>query len=164
MLRKRKSKIFLLLLITILLLTGCKDKNTDAYKFKEEFESLNNSLTKVNISEDNPFVYTNDIYNAVENEKALVIFCASPKDEESRKIVESIIDYSSKHGLSKIYYINIDETDNLEIGGVKIEKIPSLIGIIRKQVTGVVNDKDSINTIIDPVITELSSCDIEQGC
>lgn len=164
MLRKRKSKIFLILLVSILLLTGCKDKNTDAYKFKEEFESYNDSLTKVNISDDNPFVYTNDIYSAVENDKALVIFCANPKDEDSRKIVESIIDYSSKHGLSKIYYVEVNETDNLEIGGVKIEKIPSLMGIIRKQVTGVVNDKDSISTIIDPVVTELNTCDIEQGC
>ena len=165
-LRKRKSKIILVLLIVLFIITGCKkdDNSADALAFKEEFESYNDLLTKLDISIDNPFVYTNDVYSLVENEKAFVLFIGNPKDEGSRKMVDSILKASSKYGLKNVYYLQMFENDSYEIGGVKIDKIPSLVAIVRKEVNSVVNNKDKVDTIIETVVQELSSCDLEQGC
>ena len=164
--KRRKSKILIVLLIVLLIVTGCKkdEKNLDAIRFKEEFEIYNDTLSKLDISEDNPFVYTNDVYNLVENEKALVLFYANPKDENSRNIVESIIEKAKSSKLNKIYYIKMDENDNNEVGGVKIEKTPTLVSIIRKEVKETTSEKEKINLIIDPVVQELSTCDIDVGC
>ena len=49
--QKRENKIVLFLLITsfFLLLTGCTDKESDAYKFKTEYESINGKKMNLDI-------------------------------------------------------------------------------------------------------------------
>ena len=162
--RKRKSKIILVLLIVLLIVTGCKKEDTDALKFKREFEQYNDTLSKVNIDEDNPFIITNDVYSLVENEKAFVVLYGNAKNEETRNIVEDVISVAKKSNLKKVYFVSVNEEDTIEFGGHKIENMPSLVSVIRKEVSLIVNDKDSINLVIDPVVQELSSCDIDVGC
>ena len=41
----KKIEIIVIAIISLFLLTGCVDKTTDAYKFKEEYESINNKDT-----------------------------------------------------------------------------------------------------------------------
>ncbi len=162
---KRKSKILFVLLIILLVITGCKkEDNKDALMFKEEFESYNDELSKVFIDEDNPFVYTNDVYKLVNDEKAFVMFFVNPKDEKSRSMIEPIIKSSSSLGLKKVYYFYLSEGDNYEVGGVQINKVPSILAVIRKKAYKVVYNKDNVNLIIESVVEELSSCDINQGC
>lgn len=36
-----KRKIFVMIMLVTLLISGCGKKDTDAYKFKEEYEALN---------------------------------------------------------------------------------------------------------------------------
>lgn len=162
--RKRKSKILIILLIILLIATGCKKENTDALRFKEEFEQYNDSLSKVNISESNPFVYTKDIKENIESEKALVIFYANPKDENSRKFVKDIIELSESKGLKKIYYIEMDENNTYQLNDTKINNMPSLVSVIRKNVDSIADNKEESALLIEKVVTELNTCDINVGC
>ena len=160
---KRRSKILIILLIVICI-CGCKDKNTDAYKFKNEYESLNNTLKSVNISEENPFIYKTqeEILSLIDNEKALVIFYGNANDEDSRSIVEPIIEASKKNGLTKIYYVKLDGNE-YTINNEVINKT-TLVGIVRKEIYQISNDESNINSIIEKVAIELSTCDINVGC
>ena len=156
---KGKNKVVLLLLIILLIITGCKKENHDALKFKEEYEKYNDTLTKVDIDENNPFIYINekDINSLIENEKALVLFYGNPEDNSSRQMVMSIIS-SSKKGLGKVYYIEAKEN------GTKINSIPSMVAIVRKNLYSVVTENENINSVIETVIVELNTCDIDVGC
>ena len=58
------KKLFLFLIVCLLLITGCKDKNSDAYKFKQEYESLNGTVSasgkqirEIIIEDNNPMIY-----------------------------------------------------------------------------------------------------------
>ena len=115
MLRKRKSKIFLILLVSILLLTGCKDKNTDAYKFKEEFESYNDSLTKVNISDDNPFVYkeAGDIVEMMNDKETFIVYFGFSKCPWCRSMIETLIKVAKDYQIDTIYYVDVLEIRNI---------------------------------------------------
>ena len=55
------KKVLLIILVCLLILTGCKKDNKYALEFKEEYESLNGLLNKngkehrtITINEDNP--------------------------------------------------------------------------------------------------------------
>ena len=164
--RKRRNKIIILLVLLLLVVTGCnKNNNSDAAKFKKEFESYNNTISKLEIDKNNPFVYANsdELVSIMEKDKALVLFYGNPQDKASRDMVEPLIEYASKKGLKKIYYIEMGDGDYY-VDGIKVENKPSLVSIIRSELYGMVNDKDHINSVIDPVVLELNTCDIEEGC
>ena len=38
----KKIEVIVIAIISLFLLTGCVDKNSDSYKFKKEYESINN--------------------------------------------------------------------------------------------------------------------------
>ena len=162
---KGKNKVVLLLLIILLIITGCKKENHDALKFKEEYEKYNDTLTKVDIDENNPFIYINekDINSLIENEKALVLFYGNPEDNSSRQMVMSIIS-SSKKGLGKVYYIEAKDNETYDVNGTKINSIPSMVAIVRKNLYSVVTENENINSVIETVIVELNTCDIDVGC
>ena len=42
----KKITILALTLVVLFTLTGCTNKDTDAYKFKEEYEKINNQKSK----------------------------------------------------------------------------------------------------------------------
>ena len=71
------KKIFVSSLI-ILLLCGCgkktKEVKTDAIKFKEEYEKLNDEYQKVSIKERNPMIYSTleEIYDVMDNGSGLI--------------------------------------------------------------------------------------------
>ena len=160
--QRKRNKLLVLLLVILLFLTGCS--RNDAVKFKKEFEKYNNTLTKIEISKDNPFEYAKDINKLLKEEKAFVVFYGSPTDNESREMVNNIINTAKDSNLKKVYYVEMKEKESYEIAGAKIDKMPSLVGIIRGEINCITIEKDKVNTIIDPVVIELSTCDIEVGC
>lgn len=110
-----------------------KIDKTDAVKFKEEYESLNNKQVResentykeMEIPKNNPFVYATyeDIFEALEN--TAVIYFGYPECPWCRSLVPLLIQASKKVGMGKIYYINMKEERNvlyLEDGKIIEEK------------------------------------------
>ena len=106
---KRKSKLFLILFICLLLITGCTSKDEESLTFKKEFESLNDKLFKVNISEKNHFKISSaeEVLSMFSNNESFVILFGNSSDYYTRTIIESLDESASKLGLSKIYYVDI---------------------------------------------------------
>ena len=112
----------LIILLCFTMLVGCKDKeikNTDALKFKEEYESLNNNekYIDVKIDEDNPFIYA-DYENIMEIiDTTGIIYFGFKECPWCRNAVPALIKAANKTGIKEIYYYNVKDIRNtLELG------------------------------------------------
>lgn len=113
---KKKILLLMLLTLTIVGVTGCsksESKNNDAHKFKEEYESFNDKKNdyfeyrKLNIDEDNPFVFATDqeIVEKIENKESFIVYFGDPQCPWCRSIVEQVIKSAKANGIEKIYYV-----------------------------------------------------------
>lgn len=121
------KKIFLSLLITILVLTGCSKTTVaseDALKFREEYESLNgeasgtNTIRSVKIAEDNPFIYKSaeEIVEMIDSEETFIVYFGFAKCPWCRSIIENLIEVSKELDIDKIYYVDVlDIRDTYEL-------------------------------------------------
>jgi len=100
------------------------EEKTDAIKFKEEYEALNNqeiesinkSYTSMTISENNPMYYATyeEVYDVLEGTG--VIYLGYPECPWCRNLVPELIASAKKVSVSKIYYINMhDERNSLKL-------------------------------------------------
>lgn len=113
------SLISILLIITLLCLfiVSKPKKKSDAVKFKEEFEKYNDSSNVVlNIDESNPFVYRDE----KEIEKILrkntgMIYLGNPTDDDSRKVLKTILKLAKENDVNKIYYVNTKNVESKKI-------------------------------------------------
>ena len=116
---KMKKKVLLSLFITVLLLgvvTGCgkkEEKNKDAIKFKEEYESFNEKKNdyfeyrNLSIDEDNPFIFATDeeVVKMIENKESFLVYFGDPQCPWCRSIIEHAIKSAKENGIEKIYYV-----------------------------------------------------------
>lgn len=102
------KKLFIVLFI-LLFIVGCR--NIDSISFKKEYESLNgnNDYIDVNIKSDNPFIYITDseLVEKIENKEDLVVFFGYNKSNDTRFILDSIIEVCNKLKIDKVYYLDI---------------------------------------------------------
>jgi len=100
----------IVLIICILLITGCKDKRSDAQKFKEEYESLNNKYENVLIDIDNPFVYkqADEIADLIKDKKTFVVYFGYSKCNNCRILLNTLIESVTSYQLDTIYYVDIE--------------------------------------------------------
>lgn len=122
----KKILLTIIMCITLITITGCNtvEKNnkkesrvTDSIKFKEEYESLNNKdlgygeLRKLNIDEDNPFVYKspNDIVKLMDNKETFVVYFGFNSCPWCRSIIETLIEVSKDNNIDTIYYVDVKE-------------------------------------------------------
>ena len=112
----KKIEVIVIVLISLFLLTGCVDKTTDAYKFKEEYESINNKdnghgkkYRELNISNDNPFVYSTceEILEKVNNNETFVVYFGFKECPWCRSIIEELINSAKDKKVDKIYYVDV---------------------------------------------------------
>jgi len=113
----RKSRLFIVVILTILvLLTGCKDKETDAIKFKNEYESLNNTksesgkdIRNITIDEKNPMVYKteDDIVNLINNKETFLVYFGFAKCPWCRSVLPTLLEVSKENKISTIYYVDV---------------------------------------------------------
>lgn len=116
-----KKVIFCLL---ILLLCGCSNK-TDALKFKEEYESLNDVVIEgtkykypsVEILKDNAVKYvTSEELLEVLDEGTGAVYFGYPNCPWCRSAVPVLIEAADEVGLETIYYLNVkDERDEIKV-------------------------------------------------
>ena len=120
-------KKYVLIIIIILLITGCR--NASSIEFKMEYESLNNNsnYTNVSLASDNPFLYITDelLVEKIENEEDLVVLFGYSKSNDTRDIIENIVKVSKELKIDKIYYLDILDIRDLieeEDGNIVIKE------------------------------------------
>lgn len=140
------KKLILIALCSLCL--ACNKEETDAQKFKQEYEQENEILIQLELSENNLIQYkTAKEINNIINSKTGVIYIGSPKDNLSRKVVDILFDVANNTDLEKIYY-----TNNLEgitgIDTIELKKIPMVLfvreGQIIKYHVGTIQDKTDL--------------------
>jgi len=117
---KKKLFIFILIFFILFFVSGCtkkSDSKTDAAKFKEEYESLNNEKTSysdenyrtLSISSNNPFVYSDatEIIDLIDNNETFYVYFGSSYCPWCRSVIEKAIEVANKNNIKKIYYVDI---------------------------------------------------------
>ena len=120
-----KKLLFLVLILCLFLVSGCSVKETDALKFKKEYESLNGKKTddgkhkyrKVSISKTNPMVYSDckEINKLIDNKESFVVYFGFSKCPWCRSIIESLIEAGNKNNIDKIYYVDVEKIRDVKI-------------------------------------------------
>ena len=118
-----KKKVLLLVLISsLLILTGCNKK--DAVAFKNEYESLNGKTNAngkvhrtVSIPKDNPIVISSakEIVKKIEAGDTFYVYFGSELCPWCRSVIEKAIEIANQNGIKKIYYVDIWDNDGNEI-------------------------------------------------
>lgn len=110
---KLKITLIIVLIIVIPLITYnlIKEEN-DAKIFKKEYEQYNKyeNYEKVKIKKNNKIIYLNQeelVKSIKEDDK--IIFIASPKDNNSRKVIKLLLELTEEYEIDKIYYCNADK-------------------------------------------------------
>ena len=120
--------LFLTVVLGILFLNS--NKETDASKFKKEYEQYNSDKLKIELSKNNPFIYSSfkDVNNFLDS-SVVTIFIGNSKDDNSRIIADLLDKLASENSVSKIYYLDYNNltdknksklADKLEIDQDKI--------------------------------------------
>lgn len=105
-----------LILLSIFLLTGCVDKNSDAYKFKTEYESMNGEKSQsgkeyrsLKIDNDNPFVYSTakEISEKIDNKETFIVYFGFKECPWCRSVLEQLIKAAKDNNVETIYYVDV---------------------------------------------------------
>ena len=131
----KKIEVIVIAIISLFLLTGCVDKNSDAYKFKKEYESINNKdnghgkkYRELNIALDNPFVYSTpeEILERVNKNESFIVYFGFKECPWCRSVIEELIKSSKDKKVDKIYYVDVlnirDVKEKDESGNIKTTK------------------------------------------
>jgi len=119
-------KKFLIIIIFLLIITGCR--TSDSVLFKLEYEKYNNSnYTNLSIPSNNPFVYIKDVdlVKKIENKDDMVVLFGYSKSNDTRNIIDSLINTCNKYKIDKIYYLdilNIRDLKEIEDGNIVTKK------------------------------------------
>ena len=126
-----KNKV-VLLIIAMLLITSCTFKPSDAVRFKNEYESLNNkednngnTYQKVIIDENNPIIYSDarEILTMIEDKKTFIVLFGYNTSFWSRALIPTLLKVANDEDLDTMYYVDINEIrDVLDTDGSTIQK------------------------------------------
>lgn len=120
------KKVFLWVLVAFLFIsvTGCTSKNSDAIKFKNEYESLNgkkgygdNINPEVKIDKKNAVKYADadKIIDVLDNGTG-IIYLGYPECPWCRNAVPILLEAASELNVKDVYYMNLkDERDTIEV-------------------------------------------------
>ena len=113
------KKIISLLTIFIIIftVTGCFNKEkTDAMKFKEEYESINNEKTdsgkkyrELSIDKNNPFVYSTaeEIVTKIDKKESFIVYFGFKECPWCRSVIEQLIKAAKNQSIETIYYVDV---------------------------------------------------------
>lgn len=91
---------------------------TDAYKFKNEYENVNDQETSsgkkirnLTIADNNPFVYKTpeELVKMIEDKKTFVVYFGFSTCPWCRSVINSLVDASLEKEVKKIYYVDVKE-------------------------------------------------------
>ena len=105
-------------------LSGCKTKNTDAVRFKQEYESLNGSksssgktIKSIKISIDNPIKYSDfdEVLDVIKKGTG-IIYLGFPECPWCRTAIPVLLEAAKDYKIDTIYYIDVTgKRDEYEI-------------------------------------------------
>ena len=121
-----KKSIIMVMLGMVLLFsfTGCSKKEesievTDAFKFKEEYELLNDTVNESNgkkyrtleIDENNSIVYktVDEIVDMMEDDETFVVYFGFASCPWCRSIIKPLLEVGDDLEISSIYYVDVKE-------------------------------------------------------
>lgn len=127
--KKNKLLLAIVFVAFAVFFVGCDKEvkqETDALKFKEEYESLNGAvrdkdkkvIRSISIPSDNPMVYisTKDLIDAILNDETFVVYFGFSDCPWCRSVVPTLIDVAKDNSLGEIYYVDVkDIRDTLSI-------------------------------------------------
>lgn len=95
-------------LVLLVVITGCgSNNNDDALKFKSEYEALNSSSVKMDISENNPIKYASfDEIVEVLTKGTGVVYFGFPGCPWCRNVIPVLFDVAKENNVDTIYYFN----------------------------------------------------------
>lgn len=123
-----KRSIFVIIaIVALLIITGCTfEKNeveSDAIRFKKEYESINNDEIKgmnlkvreLSISEKNPIVYAeaNDIITMMDNGETFIVYFGFNSCPWCRSVLPVLLDVADDLDIEKIYYVDVKNIRNV---------------------------------------------------
>lgn len=132
---KKKDILILIIFLVLCILSimiyayDKKVKSTDAYKFKKEYEILNNrtinniKYRKLNIPLNNKMVYSDskEIIKKMDNKETFIVYFGYSSCPWCRSMINNLIDLSIKNNIN-IYYVNIKNIrDNKIISNNRIK-------------------------------------------
>ena len=124
---KKKILSIGLLLITCFFMTGCggeKLEETDAIRFKNDYESLNGTTNdssreyrSVSIREDNPFVFITgeELIEKLDNNETFYVYFGSPTCPWCRSVIETFTEVAKENGIATVYCLDIWDAEGNEI-------------------------------------------------
>lgn len=134
----KKTIILILMIISVITLMGCtkETKLTDAEKFKQEYESLNNTtrekdnkkIRAVNIPEDNPVVYktAEEVSKMIDDKKTFIVYFGFKDCPWCRSVIEELLHVAKDKKVGTIYYVDVKEIRDVkeitEEGQIKTTK------------------------------------------
>ena len=112
-----KNKLISLgiIIVSLLLFAGC-NKNSDALKFKEEYESLNGTtsasgkqIREIAIDKNNPVVYktADDIVKMIEDKETFVVYFGFASCPWCRSVLPTLLDVIDDLKLDTLYYVDV---------------------------------------------------------
>ena len=115
---KKIVKILLVVVLSIGLF-GCGKADSDAMKFKNEYEGLNGKETKskdktyrsVSIPKDNPMKFStaSEIVEKIDNKETFLVFFAFKECPWCRSVVEELISAAKDNEVETIYYVDVKD-------------------------------------------------------
>ena len=123
------------LLVLASIITIYNNKNIDALKFKEEYESINGTtrekdgktIRSITIPKNNPMVYSDadKIVDMINNKETFVVYFGFNDCPWCRSVITTLIDVANDEGLDKIYYVDVKEIRGMksvaEDGSIKTD-------------------------------------------
>lgn len=121
---KKRILVFSLLLVSLFLFTAC-GKDSDATKFKEEYEALNGTtsasgktIRTLEIDSDNPIIYktADEVVKMMEKGDTFVVYFGFASCPWCRSVLPTLFKASKELGLDTIYYVDVTGIrDTLEV-------------------------------------------------
>ena len=141
-------KKIIFLILTIFLITGCKN---DALAFKEEYESLNGKENmhgaihrEIEIPSNNPYIKVEPekVVDMLKNNETFYLYVGDPLCPWCRSVLEKAIEVSNAKNIKKIYYIEIWDDEGNEIFRDQYK-------LIDGEVTKVLDGTESYKTLLE---------------
>lgn len=121
--------LFIILALAIFLfyiLTSKTKEQTDAQRFKQEYENLNNTkrekdgktIRSITVPQNNPMIYSNEskIIEKIKNKDTFLVYFGFTDCPWCRSVINNLIEAATDLNLDEIYYVNVKEIrDTIEI-------------------------------------------------
>ena len=121
---KKRILCILMIMLSLLVITGCTKARQSAIDFKKEYEAVNNKTVRgdykyrvLNISDNNPYVKVDpkEIVKKIDNKETFYLYVGDPLCPWCRSGIEKMIEVAQKEGIKDIYYIDFWDDNHNEI-------------------------------------------------